>query len=121
MDMFIRYTYIVGMMPEIYLVERNGKRYAYRSTSRYEPGKKYPVTVNEYIGRVDERTGNVIPKKSRAVDKSFIDESALRSCRFGGSYALIKLAENIGLRDDLFDSFGADGDRLLAVASTRRG
>ena len=104
------------MMPEIYHVERNGKKYAYRSTSRYEPGKKYPVTVNEYLGRVDERTGKVIPKKSRAAGASFIDEAALRSRRFGGSYALIGLAESIGLRDDLYDAFGADGDRLLAVA-----
>lgn len=103
-------------MPEIYHVERNGKKYAYRSTSRYEPGKKYPVTVNEYLGRVDERTGNIIPKKSRAADASYIDEAALRSRRFGGSYALIGLAESIGLRDDLYDAFGADGDRLLAVA-----
>jgi len=106
-------------MPEIYHVERNGKKYAYRSTSRYEPGKKYPVTVNEYLGRVDERTGNVIPKKSRTTDASLIDEAALRSRRFGGSYALIALAENIGLRDDLYDAFGADGDRLLAVAAAQ--
>lgn len=103
-------------MPEIYHVERNGKKYAYRSTSRYEPGKKYPVTVNEYLGRVDERTGNVIPKKSRMTDASLIDEAVLRSRRFGGSYALIALAENIDLRNDLYDAFGADGDRLLAVA-----
>jgi len=103
-------------MPEIYHVERNGKRYAYRSTSRYEPGTKYPVTVNEYLGRVDMETGRIIPKKNRTVGASFIDEAALRSRRFGGSYALVGLAEGIGLRDDLYDAFGADGDRLLAVA-----
>ena len=103
-------------MPEIYHVQRNGKKYAYRSTSRYEPGKKYPVTVNEYLGRVDEGTGNIIPKKSKAVGMSFMDEAALRSRRFGGSYALVGLAEGIGLRDDLYDAFGADGDRLLAAA-----
>jgi hypothetical protein len=103
-------------MPEIYHVQRNSRKYAYRSTSRYEPGKKYPVTVNEYLGRVDEGTGNIIPKKSRAVGTSLIDEAALRSRRFGGSYALVGLAESIGLRDDLYDAFGTDGDRLLAAA-----
>jgi len=103
-------------MPEIYHVERNGKKYAYRSTSRYEPSNKYPVTVNEYLGRVDEGTGKIIPKKNRAAGTNFLDDPALRSRRFGGSYALVRLAESIGLRDDLYDAFGADGDRLLAVA-----
>lgn len=103
-------------MPEIYHVERNGKKYAYRSTSRYEPDKKYPVTVNEYLGRVDEGTGRIIPKKNRVAGTDLADDAAVRARRFGGSYALIGLAESIGLRNDLFDAFGTDGDRLLAAA-----
>lgn len=34
----------------------------------------------------------------------------------GASYGLVKVAESCGLRDDLFGSFGHDGDRLLAAA-----
>jgi len=99
---------------EIYFVERNGKRYAYKSTSRYDPEKKYPVTVNEYIGRVDETTGNIIPKKERSRTSDFNPEN-MRILRFGGSYALLKMAEKMGLREDLNKSFGPDGDRLLAL------
>ena len=103
-------------MSQIYFVERNGKRYAYRSTSKYEPGKRYPVTVNEYLGRVDETTGEVIPKKNRPSAANSIDPVDLKTKRFGGSYVLLDLATSMGLRDDLFESFGMDGDRLLASA-----
>lgn len=64
---------------------------------------------------MDEATGKIIPKKGRPLGVSSFDDT-LRARHFGGSYALVKLAESIGLRDDLFDSFGADGDRLLATA-----
>ena len=103
-------------MPEIYHVERNGKKYAYSSTSYQEPGKKYPTTVNEYFGRVDETTGEIIPKKSRSSGEDSIDWEKMKMAKFGGSYALLGLAENIGLRDDLVFSFGLDGEKLLASA-----
>jgi hypothetical protein len=54
-------------MANIYFTEKNGKKYAYRSTSKYDPEKKYPVTVGEYLGRVDEKTGEIIPKRKKAV------------------------------------------------------
>ena len=75
-------------MSDIYFVERNGKRYAYKSTSRYDPDKNYPVTVNEYIGRVDETTGEIIPKKEK-IRKYDFDPENMRILRFGGSYALL--------------------------------
>jgi len=100
-------------MSDIYFVERNGKRYAYKSTSRYEPGKKYPVTVNEYVGRVDEATGEIIPKKERV--RTALDHENMRMLRFGGSYVLLEMAEKMGLRDDLIASFGPDGEKLLAL------
>jgi transposase len=100
-------------MAEIYHVERNGKKYAYRSTSVYDPRKKYPVSVSEYIGRVDETTGEIIPKKTKIESTDF---EKMKMAKFGGSYTLLELAEKIGLRDDLFSSFGMDGEKLLAAA-----
>ncbi|HSV42445.1 MAG TPA: hypothetical protein VLH13_03435, partial [Methanomassiliicoccales archaeon] len=47
-------------------------------------------------GRVDEKTGKIIPKKNRAAGTNFLDDAALRSRRFGGSYALVRMAEGIG-------------------------
>jgi hypothetical protein len=52
-------------MVNIYFAEKNGKKYAYRSTSRYDPDKKYPVTIGEYLGRVDEKTGEIMPKRRK--------------------------------------------------------
>jgi hypothetical protein len=98
-------------MVNLYTIEREGKKYAYRSTSRYCPDRKGPVAVNEYIGRVDETTGNIIPKKTRPES---INIDKIKALRFGGSYALLGLAEVIGLRDDLFRAFGPDGERVLA-------
>ncbi len=103
-------------MAEIFYVQRGKKKYAYRSTSKYEPGKKYPVTVNEYIGVLNEETGEIIPKKSRMTQPNLFEMKELCCRRFGGSYALLNVAENISLREDLFYSFGPDGERLLACA-----
>lgn len=114
MATFNRHTYIDRQMPEDYVVERNGRKYVYRSTSRYVPGEKYPVTVNEYVGRLDEYTGRIIPKKSRSRPDKPSKETGSR--RFGGSYALLGMAEACGLRDDLRAAYGNDGDAILAAA-----
>jgi hypothetical protein len=103
-------------MPEVFYVQRGKKKYAYTSTSVYEPGKKYPKTVNEYLGILDEETGKIIPKKNRSAGQKILDDDTLTGRRFGGSYLLLDIAERIGLREDLFRSFGPDGERVLACA-----
>lgn len=103
-------------MPEVFYVQRGKKKYAYTSTSVYEPGSKYPKTVNEYLGVLDESTGKVIPKKSRSSADNLLDDDSLTGRRFGGSYLLLDIAEQIGLREDLFVSFGLEGERVLACA-----
>jgi len=103
-------------MPEIYYVERGGRRYAYKSSSVYEPGSKYPRTVNEYIGRIDEETGKIIPKKTKAVEPKLSDWAGLKAKRHGASHALFEIAKECGLREDLFNSYGGDGERVLASA-----
>lgn len=57
----------------------------------------------------------MIPKKIKVQKDDFLP-TGLRSKRFGASYGLMKVAESCGLRDDLFGSFGRDGDKLLAAA-----
>ena len=92
-------------MPEIYYVQRVNRKYAYKSTSVYRPGSRYPKTVNEYIGVLDEETGKIIPKKNRIAADESLDDDSLLGKRLGGSWFLLKLAEKIGLREDLFRSF----------------
>lgn len=67
--------------------------------------------MTEYLGRVNEATDEILSRKMIVSAAEF--DGALRARRFGDSYALIKIAENIGLRDNLFDAFGGDGDYFL--------
>jgi hypothetical protein len=103
-------------MPENFHVEKDGKIYVYNSTSVYDASIKKKRTVTTYIGRYGPETEKIIPKKERAADAEFIDPARMGAVRFGGSYALLGMAENIGLREDLFYAFGADGEKLLASA-----
>ena len=97
--------------------ERNGKKYAYRCTSRREPGKKYPVSKKEYLGAVDPETGNLIPKKVETDSLKFsLQDGKFRTKNYGGSMIVDTVARRIGLRDDLRASFGDAADTMLALA-----
>ena len=82
----------------MFYVQRGKRKYAYTSTSVYEPGSKYPKTVNEYLGVLDEDTGKIIPKKNRAADEKSLNGDGISGKRLGGSWFLLNLAERIGLR-----------------------
>jgi len=43
---------------------RNGYRYAYRAESYRDPISKKPRSRRVYLGRVDETTGEILPKGS---------------------------------------------------------
>jgi hypothetical protein len=49
------------------------------NTSLHQPDGKYLRTVNEYLGALDEETGIIIPKKSKAETDRFLDDD----CRSG--------------------------------------
>jgi transposase len=106
-------------MPEIFYVQRGNRKYAYTSTSVYQPGNKYPKTVNEYLGVLDESTGKIIPKKKMVPNEKLSGGDDLKGRRFGGSYLIMNVAEDIGLREDLFGSFGLEGDKILACAAAQ--
>lgn len=103
-------------MSEIYYVQRGNRKYAYKSTSIYVPGSKYPKTVNEYLGVLDETSGKIIPKKNRVSADNFLESDDLMGKRFGGAHLLKSISERIGLREDLFWCFGSEGDKILACA-----
>ena len=46
----------------VFVTDKQGRRYAYRSFSYWDKEKKAPRSRKEYLGRVDEQ-GNIIPKK----------------------------------------------------------
>lgn len=97
--------------------ERNGKKYAYRCTSKREPGKKYPVSYKEYLGVVDPETGSLIPKKVNTDAVKFsLQDGRFRTKNYGGSMIVAKIAEDIHLLDDLKGSFGDMARPMLALA-----
>ena len=92
------------------VIEKDGKKYVYRSTSVYDPQTKRKRTVTEYIGRIDPETGELIEKKARNVPSMTPRSGNLNVRRLGASYALESISESCGLRDDLRNSFGEQGD-----------
>lgn len=97
--------------------ERNGRKYAYRCTSKREPGKKYPVSKKEYLGVVDPETGNLIPKKVETDSLKFsLQDGKFRMKNYGGSMIVDTVAKEIHLREDLRASFGDAADFMLVLA-----
>ncbi len=44
---------------------KNGRVYAYLSTSHYDPEKKSSRPTRKYLGRVDPETGEIIPTRGK--------------------------------------------------------
>jgi len=97
--------------------ERDGRMYAYRCTSKRVPGKKYPVSQKEYLGVVDPDSGELIPKKVKTESLNFsLQDGKFKVKNYGSSMIVAKVAEDIGLLDDLKRSFGEASKPMLALA-----
>lgn len=67
-------------MSSTVFITRGNKKYAYRSTSYWDPDKKAPRSTMEYLGRVDEATGEIIPKKeAKPISDASSPEDKLRA------------------------------------------
>ena len=86
--------------------ERNGKKYAYRCTSKRMPGKKNPVSIKEYLGVVDPETGNLIPKKVSSDSMKFsLKDGSFRVKDYGNVMVAKKVCDDLCLLEDLSMSF----------------
>ncbi len=97
-------------MGSIYYVERNGQKYAYQSTSRRVEGKKNPVSKKTYLGKVDPKTGEIIPKEP----KQLPDEEHVR--KYGCVTVLDKIQADLGILDDLRECFPDIAEKVMATA-----
>lgn len=98
-----------------YIVEKNGRKYVYRSTSVYDPETRSKRTVSEYIGKIDPVTGELIEKRTKSRSMPLPSKYPVIK-DFGSCYVLLSVAESCGLRSDLRAAFGSDGDCILALA-----
>ena len=95
--------------------ERDGRTYAYVSTSRRVPGRKTPVSTKIHLGVVDPVSGEIDCRRIReSTSIRSLDGASVKS--YGDVLVAMKAAERIGIKDDLEVVFGDDADRILAVA-----
>ena len=93
--------------------ERGGKKYAYECTSKRVPGKKHPVSSKRYLGAVDPRTGEIIPKKV-APRREFTGK--VHAKNYGSVLAVNKVQEDLRLGEDLDRAYGNLGRDILVLA-----
>ena len=93
--------------------ERNGILYAYECTSHRVPGKKNPVSERRYLGKVDNATGKIIPPNTDG--PRFLCDCTTRCMDYGDSTALLSIADDIGLVDDLRAIFPKIYREILAI------
>ena len=104
------------------IVERNGEKYVYTSTSHMEDGRK--VNDETYLGKLDAE-GNLIPKRpyrskeerGRIRLETSIDPlEGLSTKEYGAVHFLDCIQRRMGLGEDLVRSFGLSGTTILAMA-----
>lgn len=88
-----------------------GKPYAYEVTARWDKEKKQSRQKRTYLGRIDEETGEIVPKTA--------EREVSLSKTFGPAYLLADLAEQAGLVDRLRAAFGPKAEAILAAAAMR--
>jgi hypothetical protein len=113
---------------EPYVIEKDGKRYMYRSTSHYSKEKGGPVSEVEYMGRVVN--GKLRPKKGYRYDETTgefgpigpeannPDEKVVLGTRVCGDVLLLDaIQRRLGILDDLIAAFGDEiGRKIMALS-----
>jgi transposase len=96
-----------------YIVKQkiHGRIYAYEAENYWDPEKKQSRQKRRYLGVWDEATGLIIPKTAER------DVKTTKS--LGPAYLLNSIGEEIQLRKKLSESFGKDGDLILAIAMSK--
>ena len=106
--------------------KRSGITYAYEATYYWDKEKKQSRSTRILIGRVDEKTGEIVPtdgrnKKDKSAKKADT-KRALKSFEetkrlyYGATYLLESFSDKIGLTSDLQSCFPDTYKLLLSIA-----
>lgn len=110
------------------LDKRSGITYAYESISRWDKEKKQSRSIRKLIGRVDEKTGEIVATDGRGRKESSSDETVIKVKRgripslsvgrqfYGATYMLDKIGEKTGITDDLRTCFPDNHKMILSIA-----
>ncbi|GHV48158.1 hypothetical protein FACS1894204_12240 [Synergistales bacterium] len=99
--------------------KKNGARYMYRVEGYWDKEKKAPRNKQVCLGRIDDKTGEVIPsnRKERAAKRAAVTpEVTARSTIIGPSLLLDKVAGDTGLSAVLKKSLPGQFLRIIALA-----
>jgi hypothetical protein len=110
------------------LDKRSGITYAYESISRWDKEKKQSRSTRKLIGRVDEKTGEIVATDGRGRKESSGDETVIKVKRgripslsvgrqfYGATYMLDKIGEKTGIADDLRTCFPDNHKMIQSIA-----
>jgi hypothetical protein len=110
------------------LDKRSGITYAYESVSHWDKEKKQSRSIRKLIGRVDEKTGEIIATDGRrkkepagdgqtvTIKRGRIPSLSVNRLFYGATYLLDKIGEKIGIVDDLQVCFPKNYKMILSIA-----
>jgi len=91
--------------------KREGHTYAYEAENFWDPKKKQSRQKRNYLGVWDEASGTILPK---------VAERSIKTTKsLGPAYLLNSIGSEIQIRKKLTESFGKDGDLILAIAMSK--
>jgi transposase len=91
--------------------KRVGITYAYESVSYWDKDKKQPRSKRKLIGRLDEKSGEIVPTRERkfAVPKS-------KRLYSGATYLFDEIVKATGVKRDLKTCFPETYEQILSIA-----
>lgn len=110
------------------LDKRSGITYAYESVFHWDKEKKQSRSIRKLIGRVDEKTGEIIATDGRRKKEHTVDGQIVTIKRgripclsvnrqfYGATYLLDKIGEKVGITDDLRACFPKNYKMILSIA-----
>lgn len=107
--------------------KRSGITYAYEATYYWDKEKKQSRCTRKLIGRVDDKTGDILPtdgrcrrakaaKTRKAPKRGPVPAAPTRHMYYGATYLLEKFADELGLTSDLKACFPDTYKKLLSIA-----
>lgn len=107
--------------------KRSGITYAYEATYHWDKEKKQSRCKRRLIGRVDDKTGEIVPTDGRCrkdkpktaqpkAKRGPAPATTSRHMYYGATYLLLEFSDQLGLTADLQKCFPDDYKQLLSIA-----
>lgn len=103
--------------------KRSGITYAYESVSHWDKEKKQSRSKRTLIGRVDNKTGEIVPTDGRGRKENIIDPkkgpiatTVTSRSFYGATYLFDAIGEKLSITTDLKKCFPKEYKKILSIA-----